>query len=135
MVRTLEETWRVLRKSGILIDLRPLHSNVTIHLVRKTDTILLTRHTDDWRHTNDEAANAAIHHIIGDGRFVFEKSAAFEYVKFYDTGQELLDYYAARHPPVEQTEDVIQQIKRADGNPDITLRVGNPMVLNTYRRT
>ena len=134
MVHALKESWRVLRKNGLLIDLRPLHENVLLEALTGEESALISCYASDERVANDKAADKAIECVLSEKRFQFEASSAFQYVKFYDTGDELLHYYAERNPPIIQPGDVVERIKRANDNPAMTLRVTNPMLLNTYRR-
>jgi len=134
MVHALNEAWRVLRQDGILIDLRPLHANITLEAVTGEQSILLTRYTREIPDINDRAADTAMALAVDENRFQFKDSATFEYVKFYDSGEDLLEYNANRHSPIVHPDDVVRQIKLADSNPDMTLRVGNQMLLKTYRR-
>lgn len=134
MVHALNEAWRVLRQDGILIDLRPLHADITLEAVTDEQSTLLSRYTREIPDINDKAADSAMALIVDENKFQFIDSTTFEYVKFYDSGEELLEYNASRHTPIEHSDDIVRQIKLADSNPDMTLRVGNPMLLKTYRR-
>lgn len=134
MVHALNEAWRVLRQDGILIDSRPIHANITLESVTDEESTLLRRYTREIPDIDDKAADSAMALAVDENKFQFIDSAAFEYVKFYDNGTELLEYNAGRHTPFEHPDNVVRQIKLADSNPDMTLRVGNPMLLKTYRR-
>lgn len=134
MVHALNETWRTLRQDGILIDLRPLHANITLESVVDEDATLLRCYTREIPDINDKAADTAMARAVDENKFQFIDSAAFEYVKFYDNGEELLEYTAGLYSPIIHPDDIVQQIKLADTNPAMTLRVGNPMLLKTYRR-
>ncbi len=134
MVHALKEAWRVLRKNGILIDLRPLHDNITLEIMQDEEAILVTRYARESLLVNDEVADETIARVIGENMFQHQASAAFEYVKIYDTWEELSEFNAARNPPIEYADEIVEKIKLADTRPDIALRVGNPMQLKTYRR-
>lgn len=135
MVHALKEIWRVLKPDGILLDLRPLHYNVTIDLVYEDDSELIHVYGDEWRMANDKAADDAIATVKQENLFKFEDNAPFEYVKYYDSCQEMLDYDAQRNPPIYHPDDVIQQLKIADTRPGVILRTGTGMHLTGYRRT
>lgn len=134
MVHALNEAWRVLRKDGILIDSRPLHANITLESLIGDNSTLLKRYTRKIPDMHDKAADTAMALVVDEEKFQFIDGATFEYVKFYDTGAELLEYNAGLQTPIEHPDEIVQKIKLADGNPAMTLRVGNPMLLKTYRR-
>jgi len=135
MVHALKEIWRVLKPDGILIDLRPIRLNVTIDLVHGDEMELISVYSDEWRVAKDKAADDAITTVKSENLFTFQDSAPFEYVKYYDTGQEYIDYEAQRNPPIIHPDDVVQQVKVADDNPGVMIRLGTAMHLTSYRRS
>ena len=134
MVHALNEAWRVLRQGGILIDSRPLHANITLESLIGDNATLLTRYTRKIPDMHDKSADAAMVSVVDEEKFQFIDGTSFEYVKFYDNGAELLAYNAGLSNPIEHSDTIVQKINRADSNPAITLRVGNSMLLKTYRR-
>lgn len=134
MVHALKEIWRVLKPGGILVDLRPIRHNVTIDLVHDDDMQLISVYSDEWRVAKDKAADDAIATVKKENLFKFEDSAPFEYIKYYDTCQELVDFEAQRNPPIIHPDDVVNKLKITDSNSDVILRVGTAMHLTSYRR-
>lgn len=134
MVHALTETWRVLHTTGILVDLRPRHSNQAIEQITNGQPEMVTCYNDDHRLRNDVAADNAIATAVDSQLFQLVKSVTFTYVRHYDTGTELMDYFLTRNPPVYQPERIIKKIYRADMDTNTTLRLTHEMQLNGYRK-
>ncbi|GAB5489994.1 MAG: hypothetical protein Phog2KO_02090 [Phototrophicaceae bacterium] len=134
MVHALKEAWRVLRQGGILIDSRPLHANITLESLIGDNSRLLRRYTRKIPDMHDKSADSAIVRVVDEEKFQFIDGTTFEYVKLYDNSAELLAYNASLSNPIVHPDNIVHQIKLVDSDPAMTLRVGNPMLLKTYRR-
>lgn len=134
MVHALKETWRVLHTTGVLVDLRPRHANQVIELVRDGQAEIIVRYDDDHRVINDVAADEAITKVANAGLFHLEQHVSFAYIKHYDTGSELMNYFQTRKPPVHHAEEIIEKIYRANLSTNTTLRFTNDMQLKCYRK-
>lgn len=134
MVHALREAWRVLRSSGFLVDLRPRHSNQLIELIIDQQPEIVTCYTDDYRVERDVAADKAVAVAVDSRLFCLEDSASFRYVKHYDTGTELMDYFETRNPPVHHPEEIVERIYRAGIGTNTTIRFTNDMQLLCYSK-
>lgn len=134
MVHALKEAWRVLRKKGILVDLRPRHTNQVIETITDEQAQIITCYDDVHRVQNDVAADQAIVVAVESHLFQLEQSATFGYVKEYDTGTELMNYFLTRNPPDHHPAKIVEKIYQADKEAHTTLRLTNKMQLNCYRK-
>lgn len=134
MVHALKEAWNVLRPGGLLIDLRPRHSNQVIEVICAGQPSLITRYSDNHGVSKDNAADMAMTKAVKTNLFTLEQGVMFEYIKSYDTGSELMDYLLTRNPPVQHSENIVKQILQVDAQPEAVLRFTNAMQLKRYRK-
>ncbi len=134
MVHALKEAWNVLRAGGVLVDLRPRHSNQIIEVICAGQPGLIIRYSDNHRVSKDDAADMAMAKAVKVNLFALEQGVMFEYIKYYDSGSELMDYFLTRNPPVQHPESIVKQILQVDVQPDAVLRFTNTMQLKRYRK-
>jgi hypothetical protein len=137
MVDALREARRVLARSGLLIDLRP----VTVPIV--TDVVIGTRSV--WSKTvasysapeDVAAADRAVQHAISSRWLTFETSVPFDFDIYCDTPSELRTYVAERKlRGTEIPYAELEQQQRAFGPQAqaARLRCRRRWMLSTYRK-
>lgn len=134
MVHALKESWRVLRPNGILVDMRPRHSNQLLERVTDGQAVTIRHYSDTHRIEKDNASDAAIAEVVNSSLFCLDRGTTFGYVRLYDTASELMAYFATRNPPVEHPADIVEQIHHAENYPNSVFRFSNDMQLNCYRK-
>lgn len=92
MVHALLECWRVLKPDGLLIDLRPFHSNPPLE-IRTADEIFVPGHVDDSGGAPDDiAADEAIAEVVRHGQFLRTMQDTFNLADYWDTLDGLLEH-------------------------------------------
>jgi SAM-dependent methyltransferase len=95
MVHALEETRRVLKPDGILIDIRPLNGQWQIE-VASTRGFMETGHVTDFPEplNADRASNAAMKEVEARGWFQREQDGFFPFLYSWDTPSEMEEFVA-----------------------------------------
>jgi hypothetical protein len=92
MVHALRECRRVLKGEGILIDLRPFHSQPAIEIVTRDGTFI-PGHVDDSGGAGDDiAADEAIAEVVRGRLFALRKRTSFNFADYWDTLDGLLEH-------------------------------------------
>jgi hypothetical protein len=95
MVHALEETRRILKPDGILIDIRPLNGGWPIE-VASNGGVKETGHVDDLPEplSADRASNAAMREVETRGWFRREREELFPFFYSWDTPSEMEQFIA-----------------------------------------
>jgi hypothetical protein len=138
MVHALREAHRVLKPSGVLIDVRPLTEPMVVEVVAAAGPV--------WAKTVDvcgapedvAAADAAVGHALAHQWFAFEQRQPFEIQIFCDTAADLSLYAQGRKMreseiPYDELEARRREV--AAGDPTARLRCRRPWMLTTYRKS
>ena len=135
MVHALEQTWRVLKADGILIDLRPRHTGQIIEVVRNTTSDVITCYDDAYREARDFASDEAIEMVVNAGLFQRVRRVYFEYVKQYESGTALMDYFMAKNPPVRFPDEIESRLyHQLNLETSARLHYTYTIQLDTYRK-
>lgn len=137
MVHALLESWRILGREGILIDLRPLHANRKIELLTASSRFV-PGHVIDLTGTADDAACAkAIEQVVRRGYFTPQRQDTFEFAVYWDT----IDGFSAyaeekwvekRRLPLEVLQRAQQHIASTEG--PYRIRIRYTMHLAVHRK-
>ena len=97
MVDALLESWRVLQPDGLMVDLRPYHSNPALEIMATggclADDIFVPGHIDDSGGTPDDvASDEAIDEVVRQGYFIPMTQDSFKFANYWDTLDDLLAY-------------------------------------------
>lgn len=113
MVHALKEIWRVSRRNGILIDLRPLANDSPVEVVADGQVSVAGRVDDSLGVPDDTAANEALAQIEREGWFRREQEESFELLDYWDTPEEMKAYVdESLAPYVILPEDVLERAQR-----------------------
>ena len=96
MVDALTECWRVLEPGGILVDLRPVHSNPALEILVGEAAYVSGRIQDADGEPDDIAAHEAMAEVVRRGCFALEKQETFEYGDYWESLEGMLAYAADR---------------------------------------
>ena len=136
MVDALREAHRVLERSGVLIDVRPVIAPVVAEVLI-ADQAVWAKTVESYSAPDDvAAAGAAVQHGVSREWLVFETSLPFLFDIYCDSGAELRVYAEARklcgvEIPYEELEERRRELA-AKG--DARLRCRRPWMLSTYRK-
>ena len=122
MVHALEIIHRLLKPSGILIDIHPVavHSSIEIHLNGKID---LAGHLNINQWCADfEQADEALTEIVQRGMFTVEQKSMYDTLTYYDSAAEMgkslkesiQKYTRVDEPVEEEVQQVEALVSRAD---------------------
>jgi hypothetical protein len=130
MVHALEEIRRLLKTTGVLIDIHPVAEGtpIEIHQAGKID-LAGSLSVPQWC-TDFEQADSALAEAMRRGLFAVERETVFDSTSYYDTAAELrteqmeaVDKYARDaaladegKPQVEAIADRAEELMRAAGN-------------------
>lgn len=106
MVHALEETWRVLRPSGLMVDLRPLSEEIRVEIETAPEARIIVGELDesDWVE-DDLAAERAAGEAIGNGWFRLAEQQRFDFRWYFESLDELVDYAGEKWD--DRVDDVI----------------------------
>jgi hypothetical protein len=127
MVHALLECWRVLRREGTLIDLRPVHSNPPIELMTAGSHYVPGHVIDEPGAADDRAADEAMDEVVRRGYFTPQIQDAFKFAVYWDTLEGLLAYADRKwrdkkRLPSEVLERTRRHIAGIDGRYRICIR-------------
>lgn len=137
MVNALQEAQRVLKPSGVLIDVRPVTAPIVVEVVSATQ-VVWTKRVDAYSAPEDvAAADAAVQHAVSYESLVFETSLPFHFEIDCDSAAELRAYAEARklrgsEIPYEELEKRRRELG-VEGQA-ARLRCRRPWMLSTYRK-
>ena len=136
MVHALQETHRVLRSGGTLIDLRPAIQNRTIELELAYARLHIGEIDSSATAADHQAADAALRGAVKRGLFQSEHDADFQLVIDMDSVDDLRAYAAGLRRSV-LPDEVISRLEwlTADENGDFIIRIRRQMTITRYRKT
>ena len=137
MVDALREATRVLRPTGVLIDVRPVIAPIVVEVVMGTQ-VLWTKTVESYSAPEDiAAADSAVHYGVSREWIVFESRLPFDFDICCDSTDELRVYAEARNlhgAEIPYRElDERRSASAADGQM-ARLRCRRPWMLSIYRK-
>lgn len=85
MVHALLESWRILRRDGYLIDLRPLHAERAVELLTGDSCFVPGYVTDVTGAADDVACAKAIDHVVHGGYYASQWQDTFKFHIYWET--------------------------------------------------
>jgi hypothetical protein len=137
MVDALGEAKRVLKPSGVVIDVRPVVAPVVVEVVTATQ-VVLARTVESYSSPDDiAAADVAVQNAISSEWLVWESHQRFNFEIYCDSADELRVYAEARklhgaEIPYEELEERRHELVAA--GQAARLRCIRPWMLSTYRK-
>jgi hypothetical protein len=96
MVHALNESWRVLKQGGWLIDIRPYSLSPPVEVVMDNKASIAGPIDSSAGIPDDEAADSAIKEVIRDGAYSKSEAGSFKFAYYWDTLDHMVDYIEER---------------------------------------
>ncbi len=137
MVHALREIWRALTPGGLLLDLRPLASNMPVEVIgveRKAVAGYLD--TAPEAYADDRAADAAMAAVEQEGWFARERDGAFDFLWYWDTPDEMQAFIAEKWTDTHLPEEVLAETRRlmAETGDGARVRTSARVIISGWRR-
>lgn len=137
MVHALLECWRVLKTDGILIDLRPFHSQPALEVIT-ADGVFVPGHVDDSGGAADDiAADEAIAEVLHRGYFTLKKQDSFKFADYWNTLEGLLEHADERWRDHACIPPFVAEAARrcvAEAGSQYQIRVSREMHIAVYQK-
>jgi hypothetical protein len=137
MVHALDEIQRVLKRDGILIDLRPVEANWSVEVSSSAGYQVAGRLSDlPIAIEDDEAAFGTMREVESLGWFVREKEQEFAFFYYWDTPSEMKEFMETEWDDFEKMEESVYHAAQSlwtSANADAKLRVRVNMLISLWR--
>ena len=134
MVHALEETHRVLRRGGGLIDLRPATTNRTVELEIAGARLYIGEIDSSVTFADHLEADEALTSFMGQGRLEAEHAADFQLTTDLDSIEDLLDYAKTLRRSI-MGEELLERIQALiEDDQDYVIHSRRDMIIRRYRR-
>lgn len=139
MVHALRESWRVLRNTGTLIDLRPLSTVFPIEAVTGPTAAQIGEGSAAATAGDERAAERALAIQIRDGALVPRHEARFEVRLYWDTTAAMAEYMRTGRtakqvkPAYDEIDAALRAAADRSGTP-ASLRATRPMTIGSYSK-
>ncbi len=138
MVHALSESWRILKKDGRLIDMRPYKSDWFVDIVRKGESFHAGQFLGKKEGLmDDEMSEKAISKVIQRGLFKEESKEFFEYAYYWDSVDQMHEYASTTwRNLIGMPKNVLikaHQLEKELGGNSV-LRIRRKILIASYRK-
>lgn len=137
MVHALLESWRILRRGGVLIDLRPVHNDRAIELLVDDGRFVPGTVRDMTDGADDVACAQAMDHVVSSGHFTLQEQDSFEFNVYWDNLAEFSAYAEEKWLAKRRlSPEVLERAQRtiADSGRPYRIRIRYTMHLAIYQK-
>ena len=137
MVHALNESWRVLKQGGWLIDIRPYSLSPPVEVVMN-DTVRIAGPIDSSAGVpDDEASDRAIQEVVKNGAYSKSEAGSFKFAYYWDTLEHMKDYIEERwsdstHLPKRTLDEAARLVSESMGT--IQIRIRSDMKIVRYKK-
>lgn len=137
MVHALEESWRILKAGGRLVDLRPTSPRWKVEVVSRDDATIAGEFDDPTRWREDDTSNQAIIKVLSQRLFSEESVGFFDFEYYWTSVAGMVehveyDWLAESTIPEQVVEETYRLMELAPGPAE--LRIKRKMILATYSK-
>lgn len=134
-MHALEESWRVLRPNGELIDLRPISSEPPVEIVSDRVSKSAGQLDDSRGRVNDLAADEALDGVVDRGLFEQDGVMQFRFSLYWNSTNDMQAYVEDRWSNSAEIPSAVlrqaEQLTKMAGDP-VKARIQRKMHLATY---
>ena len=137
MVHALKEAWRVLVPDGIMIDVRPLTTDVPIEVVFAGGSQPAGMVDLSPERELDRAADEAIEAVVEEGRFHLNTLETFDYANYWRTYHGMVTDFSERwEGEIIVPDQVLRKARQLyeQNRPGAKLRLPMKMKMGAYQR-
>ena len=133
-MHALEESWRVLRPNGELIDLRPIASDPPVEIVSDKVSKSAGHFDDSRRRVGDLAADQALDQVVGRGLFEQDGVKQFRFSLYWNSTDDMQAYVENRWSNGEIPSAVLKHAEQLTkmARDSVKVRIQRKMHLATY---
>jgi SAM-dependent methyltransferase len=137
MVHALEESWRVLKTGGRLVDLRPTSPRWKVEVVSQGSAMVAGEFDDTTRSREDVASNRAVSEILFRRLFYKESIDFFEFEYYWDTVDGMVEH--VEYDWLDEStvpEDIVGEARRLfkSINGHAEIRIKRKMIIAMYSK-
>ena len=134
MVHALEETHRVLKSGGSLVDLRPASSNRTVELELAHARLYIGEIDSSQTFADHHVADAALQGLLDQGLLAAVHEANFQVITDLESIEDLREFAATLRRTI-LPDELLKRIETliADEEEDYIIRTRREMVIARYR--
>ncbi len=96
MVHALNESWRVLKQGGWLIDIRPYSHSSPVEVIIDGAVLIAGPIDSSAGVPDDEASDRAIKEVVKNGAYSKSEARSFKFDYYWDTLEHMKDYIEER---------------------------------------
>lgn len=137
MVHALNESWRVLKEGGRLIDIRPYSLSPPVEVIIDGAVLIAGPIDSSAGVPDDEASDKAIKEVVKNGAYSKSEAGSFKFAYYWDTLEHMKDYIEDRwsdstHLPKDTLENAERLVSESTGL--IQIRIRSNMKIVRYKK-
>lgn len=137
MVHALNESWRVLKQGGWLIDIRPYSQNMPVEVIIDGAVLIAGPIDSSAGVPDDEASDRAIQEVVKNGAYSKSEAGSFQFDYYWDTLEHMKDYIEERwsdssHLPKKTLDQAARLV--SESKSPIQIRIQSNMKIVRYKK-
>ncbi len=137
MVHALNESWRVLRNDGWLIDIRPYSLSPPVEVIIDEAVLIAGPIDSSAGVPDDEASDRAIQEVVENGAYSKSEAGSFKFAYYWDTLEHMKDYIEERgsdstHLPKRTLDQAARLV--SESKSWIQIRIRSDMKIVRYKK-
>ncbi len=137
MVHALNESWRVLKQGGWLIDIRPYSLSPPVEIIIDGAVRIAGPIDSSAGVPDDEASDRAIKEVVKNGAYSKSEAGSFKFDYYWDTLEHMKDYVEERwsdstHLPKKTLDQAVRLESESMG--PIKIRIRSDMKIVRYKK-
>lgn len=136
MVHALQESLRVLRPGGYLVDIRPAHGDMRLHIISEEDvSVAGPIDTSEWIIVDEASANA-FQSLLEEQTLTLQGQTHFKFADYWESLDNFFDYVEENWDSTDLPEYTRQRAREIVNNIDglYKVRTIKKMLISRYRK-